>query len=132
MRTELFRNVLELEHQATVYRYVISARFWRYHKNPPTWHDYHEHHFIVSIELEAIQGERDMYGLNMVEAERILHQKISEIPEYINEHPALWGGTTEQLCQFFKTIAWGDNSIRIKGIGVGETSERMTFLEVSE
>lgn len=103
----------------------------RYHCNPPIWEEYHPHDFIVTIKLESRCNYGDLYGVDMVEAEKQLNQIINTIPAQINDLESCPNGTTEQLCVFFAdNLTFCDPNIKLKEVIVGETPERLTCLIV--
>ena len=91
--------------------YTIKSTFKRQHCNPPIWHDYHYHDFELTVELRSPCSENDLYGVDMVEAEKIINSITDVLPERINELKECPQGTTEQLCYYFaKLIKFSDRS----------------------
>ncbi len=128
-----YRNAIEssdsqVSKPPLVFQYLISAVFRRKHYNPPIWQDAHYHNFTVSLELEAECRERDLYGLDMVETEKLLQQYVNELPETLNDCSKCLNGTTEQLCLYFAGIEL-DNHIQLKSVAVAECPERVTVLK---
>lgn len=83
------------------------------------------------IELKARCNYGDLYGVDMVEAEKQLKQIIATIPTQINDLESCPNGTTEQLCVFFAdNLVFSDRNIKLKKVTVGETPERLTCLNV--
>lgn len=68
-----------------------------------------------------------MYGVDMIEAEKILNKWVENIPEIVNDLPMCPGGTTEEMCLYFAKLQMV-NHIPIISVSVSETPERVTIL----
>ncbi|MBW4514546.1 MAG: hypothetical protein KME11_04915 [Timaviella obliquedivisa GSE-PSE-MK23-08B] len=110
-----------------IFHYQISHSFRRRHFNPPIWQDDHWHDFRVTLHLQAERSISGMYGLDMIEQENLLKYSCSELPELINDHQDLAGGTTEDLCLYFAKIQL-DPHIKLLRVDVFESPERVTSL----
>lgn len=83
--------------------------------------------------MRAVCRSTDLYGLDMVEVQRILVHFAESLPEVINDSPHIPLGTTEQLCLYFlglKTLL--DPHISIVSVSVSEETGRVTTLSASE
>jgi 6-pyruvoyl-tetrahydropterin synthase len=113
--------------------YRIAYQLTRLHYNPPIWLDSHPHRFSVELTLRAVCRSNDLYGLDMVEVQRILTHFAESLPEVINDSPHIPLGTTEQLClYFFGLKALLDPHITIVSVSVSEECGRVTSLSASE
>lgn len=105
--------------------YRIQAQIARLHSNPPIFNDIHPHQFTVVLQLEADRKDGELYGLNMCDIEAELNQVLSSLPQYINDHPLIPNGTTEQFCEWLsKELKF----LPITQIEVAECPERVTIL----
>lgn len=110
---------------STLFHYRISYSFRRKHFNPPIWLDAHEHEFEVRLHLQAVRSPSSLYGLDMVEVESLLKFFAEALPEVVNDHPAMPGGTTEEMCEYFAAIEL-DPHIQVLQVDVSEVSQRVT------
>ncbi|MEL6853484.1 MAG: 6-carboxytetrahydropterin synthase [Cyanobacteria bacterium J06607_13] len=125
----VYRSVLqtqEMHDQPASFDYEISVDFSRTHCNPPVWHDVHPHDYRVTLVITSTRRPEDLYGLDMVEAERLLRAYVDELPECINDHPGTRDGTTEALCLYFAGRPLSDPLARLVSVSVAETPERVT------
>ncbi len=116
-----------------VFDYRIGCQLLRRHYNPPVWLDSHPHRFSIEVTLRAVCHPCDLYGVDMVEAQRLLTHFAESLPEVINDSPYVPLGTTEQLCLYFfglKTLL--DRHIKIVEVSVSEETGRITSLRSSE
>jgi 6-pyruvoyl tetrahydropterin synthase len=113
------------------FEYLISSNFYRQHCNPPIWTNYHYHDFQVTLHLTSLCYSTDLYGVDMIEVEKILQDVCDRIPKIINELPECPEGTTEQLCIYFASVVqFPDPNIKIKAVSVSESPERVTKLSL--
>ncbi len=113
--------------KSLIFEYLISAQFYRQHSNPPLWTDYHYHNFQVTLTLTSPCNKADLYGVDMIEAQKILEAVCEQIPSKVNELPECINGTTEQLCLYFASqVRFKDPQVQIKSVSVSETPERVT------
>ena len=118
--------------QSLVFEYFISGNFYRQHSNPPLWTDYHYHDFQVTLQLKSVCNQKDLYGVDMIEAQKILDAVCQRLPNKINELPECANGTTEQLCLYFASqIKFNDPQVCLESVSVSETPERVTKLNLS-
>jgi hypothetical protein len=118
------------QRQECWFYYQISYTFRRQHSNPPIWTDAHWHEFEVKLHLRALRDRSSMYGIDMIEVESLLKDWSEQLPQLVNDHPLVKGGTTEDLCQYFAQIKL-DPHIEVVAVEVGETPNRVTGLYLS-
>lgn len=89
----------------------------------------HSHDFRVVLHLRAARAGRDLFGLDMVEIEKLLKSTIDRLPEVVNDLEGYPNGTTEQLCEYFAhSIELRDREVELVAISVSETPGRVTKL----
>lgn len=127
-----YQNVLPTHTPLTPYQYQISASTRRMHGNPPIWDDFHPHTFQVVAEIRADRLPRALYGLDMIEAERVLQVVLNALPATVNDHPLCPYGTTEELCSYVaqELQSWLPAHAILLTVSVSETPERVCTLRL--
>lgn len=121
--TQIYRSLVR--EQAISYQ--VSCKFIRLHANPPLWNDFHPHEFIVSIQLVSIVQPEDMYGCDLIEAEKMLEAIVDSIPTKIND--LIPSGTIEAIAIYIRD-RWQlpDPEVKFVNISVGENSNRVVTI----